>query len=149
VTVTTLKYHPAREQAREIGALRYDPGVPCPRCQTSLRYVSNTVCVQCASMAIRKGKSTYSVTKPENLAEAARRRAEYRAELSNQLPRRAAKALTGYSESPLARRHSRYLNGLVRAVHVKPEPKVERIPQPRARRGSDWRQTRLTERWSK
>jgi hypothetical protein len=146
--VTTLKDHPAREQARQIGALRYDPGVPCPRCATSLRYVSNTVCVHCA-MIVRRGGNRPSVTKPENLAEAARRSAEYLAEQPNQLPRRAAKALSGYSESALARRNSRLLNGLIKAIHTKPEPKAESIASPRARpRGFDW-QSRLTERWSK
>ncbi len=141
----------ARLAAIAMGAGRFDPGVPCARGHKSMRYTSNTVCIQCANTARRnklsKPRKPVNQRKAEH-AETARLMRELHAAQSK-LPKKAALALVHYFDSTDGRANSRHLNRLIKAMHTKPEPIAEppASHKTRGRDTHDW-QSRLTERRS-
>lgn len=111
-----LKYqnHPARLEAIARGLDRF-ACEPCARGHAAPRYCQNGVCITCnAENGARQRRGDKPPRRAGKIAKAANvAAAEHRRAALARLPKAAAMQLAGYDHGFQARRHSKYLDGLL------------------------------------
>jgi len=60
-TITTVRTREAK-QAKKKRSTHYQTSIPCPRCESTTRYVSSNACVPCSLQRVRAAREKEKAT---------------------------------------------------------------------------------------